>query len=168
MTDRAEFEYSPPRIFLFLLPRDKEHLMPSKKTSGTVARQRRVQAESLAASPAKKPVKKKAPATSIAPQPVSPFPKQHLRKPGLQSDLHPSPRFQAEGYKGSGKLAGKVALITGGDSGIGRAVAVLYAREGADIAIVYLEEEQSDAEITRKHVKKEGRKCLLIAGDVTN
>lgn len=140
--------------------------MPSKKTSGTVAQQRRVQAESLAASSTTNPSKRKAPATSIAPQPVSPFPKQQLRKPGLESDLHPPPRFEAKGYKGSGKLAGKVALITGGDSGIGRAVAVLYAREGADIAIVHLEEEQSDAEITRKHVKKEGEKCVLIAGDV--
>jgi NAD(P)-dependent dehydrogenase (short-subunit alcohol dehydrogenase family) len=71
-------------------------------------------------------------------------------------------------YRGSGKLQGKVALITGGDSGIGRAVAVLYAREGADVAIVYLPQEQADADETRRAIEKEGRRALLIPGDVTN
>ena len=80
--------------------------------------------------------------------------------------MKPRPRFLAPGYRGSGKLAGKVALITGGDSGIGRAVAVLYAREGADVAIVYLKVEQQDAEETRDAVEQEGAKCLLIPGDV--
>jgi len=80
--------------------------------------------------------------------------------------MSPKPQFEAPDYKGSGKLDGRVALITGGDSGIGRAVAVLFAREGADIAIVYLPEEQSDAEVTESTIGAEGRRCLLIPGDV--
>jgi NAD(P)-dependent dehydrogenase (short-subunit alcohol dehydrogenase family) len=98
-------------------------------------------------------------------QPEPPLPQQHLIKPGLESDLKPRPQFEAPGYKGSGKLADMAAVITGGDSGIGRAVAVLFAREGADVAIVYLNE-HSDAEETRQHVEREGRRCLLIPGDV--
>jgi NAD(P)-dependent dehydrogenase (short-subunit alcohol dehydrogenase family) len=99
-------------------------------------------------------------------QPKSPMPPQHQEKPGLESKLRPRPEYEAPLYKGSGKLLGKAALITGGDSGIGRAVAVLYAREGADVAIVYLREEQSDAEETKKAVEAEGRRALLIPGDV--
>ena len=99
-------------------------------------------------------------------QPKPPFPKQHQEKPGIESELDPKPRYKAPRYAGSGKLDGQVALITGGDSGIGRAVAVLYAREGADVALVYLSEEASDAEDTRHAVEKEGRKALLIPGDV--
>ena len=94
------------------------------------------------------------------------MPAQHQEKPGIESELRPRPRYQAPLYKGSGKLQDKVALITGGDSGIGRAVAVLYAREGADVAIVYLPEEQRDAEETERAVEAEGSRCLLIAGDV--
>ena len=80
--------------------------------------------------------------------------------------MHPRPQYEAPGYRGSGKLSGKVALITGGDSGIGRAVAVLYAREGANVAIVYLRAEQSDAEETRRACESEGARVLLIPGDV--
>ena len=99
-------------------------------------------------------------------QPKPPFPPQHQEKPGNEAELKPRPRYKAPLYRGSGKLDGKVALITGGDSGIGRAVAVLYAREGANVAIVYLPEEQSDAEETSRAVKNEGREALLLPGDV--
>ncbi len=101
-------------------------------------------------------------------EPKPPFPPQHQQRPGLESKVKPKPRYQAPLYRGSEKLKDKVALITGGDSGIGRAVAVLYAREGADVALVYLPEEQSDAEETLQAVEAEGRKALLIAGDVTD
>src|SRR5688500_1027228 len=95
-------------------------------------------------------------------QPKPPFPAQHQEKPGLESQLEPRPNYLAPHYKGASKLQDRVAIITGGDSGIGRSVAVLYAREGADIAIIYLPEEQSDAEETRRAVEAEGRKALLI------
>ncbi|SAI74877.1 short-chain dehydrogenase [Bordetella ansorpii] len=98
-------------------------------------------------------------------RPVPPLPAQHLQKPGLEARLDEAPQFLAPGYRGSGKLDGMVALITGGDSGIGRAVAVLYAREGADVAIVYLDED-TDARETARHVEQEGRRCLTIQGDV--
>lgn len=98
-------------------------------------------------------------------QPEPPQPAQHLEKPGHESDLDPRPRYLAPDYRGSEKLAGKAALITGADSGIGRSVAVLYAREGADVAVVYLNEDD-DARQTQQAVEDEGRKCVLIRGDV--
>jgi hypothetical protein len=95
--------------------------------------------------------------------PEPPLPKQHLEKPGDEEDLELPPMFEAPHYKGSEKLLDKVALVTGGDSGIGRAVSVLYAREGADITLVYLDEHK-DAEDTKRAVEDEGRRCIAIAG----
>lgn len=99
-------------------------------------------------------------------QPKSPMPEQHQPKPGIEAKMQPRPEFLAPLYKGAEKLKDKVAIITGGDSGIGRSVAVLYAREGANVAIVYLPEEGVDAKETAEYVVKEGGKCLLIPGDV--
>jgi NAD(P)-dependent dehydrogenase (short-subunit alcohol dehydrogenase family) len=99
--------------------------------------------------------------------PAPPLPNQHLEKPGSEADLTLAPMYEAPHYKGSEKLLDKVALITGGDSGIGRAVAVLFAREGADVAICYLNE-HADAEETKSAIENEGRKCIMIAGDVAN
>ncbi|HSK40299.1 MAG TPA: SDR family oxidoreductase [Arenibaculum sp.] len=95
-------------------------------------------------------------------------PKQHQDvQPGREGPMHPKPRERARDYRGSGKLEGKSALITGGDSGIGRSVAILFAREGADVAIVYLEEDE-DANETRRLVEQEGRRCLALRGDVAD
>ena len=107
-----------------------------------------------------------APPPRVLKQPASPMPAQHVEKPGLEAELELKPRYEAPHYRGSSKLNNRAALITGGDSGIGRAVAVLFAREGADVAIVYLPEEQVDAEETRAAVEREGRRALLIPGDV--
>lgn len=94
------------------------------------------------------------------------MPRQEQPPPGLESKMHPRPRYQAPDYRGSGKLKDKVALITGGDSGIGRAVAVLFAREGCDVAIVALPEEASDASETQAAVEREGRQCVIVLGDI--
>ncbi|MEQ1923793.1 MAG: SDR family oxidoreductase [Pyrinomonadaceae bacterium] len=101
-------------------------------------------------------------------RPKNPLPKQKQQRPGLESRVRPRPQFLAPDYNGSRKLKGKAALITGGDSGIGRSVAVLYAREGADVAIVFLPKEKSDAKETAAYVEAEGRRCLLISGDVSS
>lgn len=99
-------------------------------------------------------------------QPKSPMPPQHQRKPGVEAKLDPKPRYEAPHYAGAGKLKEKVALITGGDSGIGRAVAVLFAREGADVAFTFLKEEKRDAQETKRAVEAEGRRAFPLMGDV--
>lgn len=143
---------------------------PASGAEATAARQRSIQKQVDARDKAKKtakkaPAKKSAVQTGERRQPENPLPPQHLDKPGHEHELEPRPRYLAPDYRGSGKLEGRVALVTGGDSGIGRAVAVLFAREGADVAIVYLNEHE-DAEETRKAVQKEGQRCLVIPGDV--
>jgi NAD(P)-dependent dehydrogenase (short-subunit alcohol dehydrogenase family) len=107
------------------------------------------------------------PTPQIRSEPKLPFPAQHQSQPGIESKLKPLPRWQATRYRAAGKLEGKVALITGGDSGIGRAVAFLYAREGADVAINYLPVEEKDAVEVRRSIEALGRRCLTLPGDLT-
>ena len=109
--------------------------------------------------------KDKAPVQAGTRKQPTTLPAQHLDKPGNEHALDLAPRFLAPDYTGSGKLDGMATIVTGGDSGIGRSVAVLFAREGADVAVVYLSE-HADAEETRRAVEDEGRRCLLIPGDV--
>ena len=138
----------------------------SRKADATARRQRAIQ-KPIDARDARKPAKKTAKkATQAGPrkQPMQ-MPAQHLAKPGREADLDLAPRFEAPGYKGSGKLKGMTAIVTGADSGIGRAVAVLFAREGADVAIFYLNEHK-DAKETARWVEKEGRTAMLVPGDV--
>jgi NAD(P)-dependent dehydrogenase (short-subunit alcohol dehydrogenase family) len=132
-----------------------------QQANDTAERQRKLQKEN----PDSANDRSYASQTGARDYPVPPFPKQHIPKPGEETALTPAPMYDAPYYKGSEKLKDKVALITGGDSGIGRAVAVLYAREGASVIVLYLEEE-NDAAYTQKLVEQEGRKCLLIKGDV--
>jgi NAD(P)-dependent dehydrogenase (short-subunit alcohol dehydrogenase family) len=137
-------------------------------TTKTVAKARRIQSR-IDASEKGKSKKKSDKAVQVGARKhhENPLPKQHQAKPGIEAKLTPRPQFRNPDYRGSGKLEGKVALITGGDSGIGRAVAVHFAREGADVAIVYLDVEQVDAEETKRVIEnEEKRRCLLIPGDV--
>ncbi|GAB2629035.1 SDR family oxidoreductase [Novilysobacter erysipheiresistens] len=136
------------------------------RTAGeTVDRQRSIQ-QKIDAKPAKPKAAKKQPVQAGArKQPKNPLPAQHLQKPGYEHDMELEPRYLAPDYRGSGKLEGMAAIVTGADSGIGRAVAVLFAREGCDVAVLHLAEPE-DAETTRAAVEAEGRRCIVIAGDV--
>ena len=127
--------------------------------------QARIDAKDARAGEAEKSSDRPAVQAGTQHQPETPLPAQHLSKPGNEHELEVEPRFLAPGYLGSEKLKDMVAIVTGGDSGIGRAVAVLFAREGADVAVMYLNEHE-DAETTREFVEAEGRRCLTIAGDV--
>jgi NAD(P)-dependent dehydrogenase (short-subunit alcohol dehydrogenase family) len=135
----------------------------------TAARERAIQRkiDRKEGSGGKEPERKKPMQAGTREYPAPPLPAQHLEKPGLEVELELAPMYDAPDYKGSEKLLDKVALITGADSGIGRAVAVLFAREGADVAVCYLNE-HVDAEETKRAVENEGRKCILIAGDVAD
>lgn len=138
------------------------------KTTSAPRRQRKIQ-EQVAKADRNRPKRQvqQAMQTGARAYPEPPFPRQHQRKPGREARLNPSPLYEAPFYLGSRKLENKIALITGGDSGIGRAVAILFAREGADIVVAYLNEHR-DAKITKEKIEAEGRKCILIAGDVSD
>ena len=101
-------------------------------------------------------------------KPIPPFPPQHQEAPGIEAKMSPLPQYQAREYKPADKLLDKVALITGGDSGIGRAVAFLFAKEGANVAITYLPEESIDAETLKQEIEKLGKKCFCLEGDVSD
>jgi len=144
----------------------------SKKAEEVAEKQRKIQdfidkKDKEAAAQKEKDDQQKAAQAGERKEPEPPFPGQKLEKPGLEADMDLQPKYKAPDYKGSGKLDGKVAVITGGDSGIGRAVAVLFAREGADVAIVYLTEHE-DAKQTQKDVEAEGRRAIIISGDVSD
>ena len=139
-------------------PRDQER-QPSRRASASTANGGGARATTTT-------TRRQSPEQRVSRYDKSPMPKQQQPKPGIEAEMKPRPKYDAPHYRGSGKLEGKTALVTGGDSGIGRAVAVLYAREGADVAIVYLRDEQVDAEETRAAVEAEGRRCLLLPGDV--
>ncbi|BBI32258.1 SDR family oxidoreductase [Cohnella abietis] len=104
--------------------------------------------------------------TNSEPQRPTSFPPQHQnQQPGIEQSMNPRPESESPLYRPSGKLQGKVALVSGGDSGIGRAVSIIYAKEGANVAVVYLNEDV-DAEETKRQIEAEGRRCLLIKGDI--
>src|ERR1700752_2982535 len=133
----------------------------AREAEKTASRERSIQQkiDRKEASGDKEPEHKKPMQAGARDYPAPPLPAQHLEKPGLEAELELAPMYDAPDYKGSEKLLDKVALITGADSGIGRAVAVLFAREGADVAVCYLTEHM-DAEETKRAVENEGRKCI--------
>ena len=144
--------------------------MTLQDTTDTVRHQRQIQRDQLQLDRASDSdnedagKKTNVPQTGHRPYP-SEFPPEQLLKPGVEADMELRPQFMAPDYLGSQKLQDFGTLITGGDSGIGRSVAVLFAREGADVAIVYLSSDV-DAKETQRHVEAEGRRCLLLRGDV--
>jgi len=140
--------------------------MPKSRSSKAAASTPRKQSNNLREFPSQSAREKPAPRKQQEPEP--PFPRQKQPRPGIEARMEPRPQYTGKNYRAACKLEGKVALITGGDSGIGRAVAVLYAREGADVAITYLPEEEQDAQETRRVVEAQDRQALLIPGDVTD
>jgi NAD(P)-dependent dehydrogenase (short-subunit alcohol dehydrogenase family) len=139
----------------------------ARAAEATARRERAIQERVDRPRPAKRKAAQGAMQAGARRYPAPPFPEQHLKKPGRESELELRPMYDAPAYKGSDKLRGMAALITGADSGIGRAVAVLFAREGADVAVAYLDE-HADAEETRRAVEQEGRRCILLSGDVAD
>lgn len=139
--------------------------MSPSQSARTAAKQRDIQRDVAKSDGGGRDAKPKAMQAGARLYPVPPFPRQHQTKPGSEAQVDPPPMYDAPFYEGSGKLKDKVALITGGDSGIGRSVAVLYAREGADIAICHLGEGE-DARQTIAAVEAEGRRCIAFSGDV--
>ena len=150
--------------------------MPGSKSAdneATARKQRAIQAAQDRKDAAKKAASAGQPKEKGKPQAVQAgarahpdaLPAQHQAKPGSEADLELAPQFLAPDYRGSGKLEGFAAIVTGGDSGIGRAVAVLFAREGADVTVAYLDE-HADAAETKRCIEAEGRRCVLVAGDV--
>jgi NAD(P)-dependent dehydrogenase (short-subunit alcohol dehydrogenase family) len=152
---------------------DRQGRQPQASDKSALAEERKIQREQdqrdaqqhAAAKGEEQQSQKKQAVQAGAREHPAQMPAQHIEKPGLESELQLKPQFQAPGYEGSNKLRDMAAIITGGDSGIGRAVAVLYAREGADVAIVYLSSDE-DAQETKRCVEAEGRRCVLIRGDV--
>ncbi len=146
----------------------KQRDLPTDTAAGSAAdKQRELQRQQDAAAAQTPPggQEPSGPVQAGAREQPTELPAQHIAKPGSEAELELAPRFMAPDYRGSGKLQDMAALITGGDSGIGRAVAVLFAREGADVAIAYLDEHE-DAFETQRCVEAEGRRCVPIAGDV--
>ena len=144
-----------------------QHSKISRDTDQAAARQRDVQREVKKADEQNNKPPEGAMQAGARKYPEPPFPRQHQPKPGMERVLDPAPMYDAPFYKGSEKLKDKVAIITGGDSGIGRSVAVLFAREGADVMICHLDEDK-DALDTQAAVEAEGRRCLVSKGDVSD